>query len=141
QQHVRAIFLVVNLVGELPLAHHFSLCDVATLRGQNLLHAFAEAHHVIVGRVRVDDEDHFISSFIRQNSTSYLGAPSSLERRTCPPSAFGGELRRQNIHSSLCSLPFALCSLYSDIVLLMPFRTSVRNACAAWSWSSSNVLF
>src|SRR2546425_1456573 len=63
QQHVNAIALVTELVSELALAHHLSLCDAAALIGDDLLGRFRQAHNFGIVRVRIDDENYFVSSF------------------------------------------------------------------------------
>jgi len=58
---------VIDFISELTLAHHFGFRDAAALTGDDFLHAFAQLHHLIFRRRRVNDENHFVSSCICQN--------------------------------------------------------------------------
>jgi hypothetical protein len=61
---------MVDLVRELALAHHFGFHNVATLVGDDLLHAFAQAHHFFITRGGVNNENHFVSSFVQNHSSN-----------------------------------------------------------------------
>src|SRR6185436_10922513 len=72
EEDKRAVFVVQNLVGELPFAHGLSLNNGAALIGYDLREALGEFRHFVVGRW-VYYEDHFVLSLRVQNQTSSKG--------------------------------------------------------------------
>jgi hypothetical protein len=57
-------------VGQLPAPHALGFGDRAALIRDDFLQVFDEAGRVFFARRRVYDEDHFVNSFLSQNSSS-----------------------------------------------------------------------